>query len=70
MHIQALRIYVSIFLAFVVAYLLLMVSAAVISPWLTYGYYINHTINPVIYYCFVEKFRSSVKEYLRRLSGR
>ena len=67
MHIQALKIYTSIFLAFVVAYLMFVVSAVSLSMWPGYGYYINHTANPVIYFCFVEKFRNSVKEYWRRL---
>ena len=67
MHLQALKIYTSIFVTFVVAYLVFIVAAVLLSPWLGYGYYINHTANPVIYYCFVKKFRKSVKEYWRRL---
>ena len=68
MHIQALKIYTSIFLIYLVAYLMIIASGALQSPWLAYGYYINHTVNPVIYYCFVEKFRNSVKKYWHRLT--
>ena len=68
MHIQALKIYASIFLAFLIANSILIVAAVLVSPWAAYGYYINHTVNPVIYYCFVEKFRKSVKKYWRRLT--
>ena len=70
MHIQALKIYTSIFLAFIAAYLMFMVSIFSLSVWPGYGYYVNHTVNPVIYYCFVEKFRNNVNEYWHRLSCR
>ena len=69
MHIQALKIYTSIFLAFVAAYLMFVASAVSLSicGLAMATTYINHTVNPVIYYCFIEKFRNSVKEYWRRL---
>ena len=70
MHIQALKIYTSIFLAFIAAYLMFMVSIFSLSVWPGYGYYVNHTVNPVIYYCFVEKFRNNVNGYWHRLSCR
>ena len=67
MHIQALKIYTSIFLVFLIANSTIIVATTLVSPWVAYGYYINHTVNPVIYYCFVPKFRNSVKEYWQRL---
>ena len=70
MHIQALKVYASIFAAFIVAYSFSVAEAVTQSQWLGYGYYINHTINPVIYYCFVEKFRNSVKEYCSQMTKR
>ena len=67
MHIQALKIYTSIFLVFVVANAAATVVVLLDVTWLSYVYCINHTANPVIYYCFVEKFRNRVKEYCGRL---
>ena len=68
MHIQALKIYAAIFLVFVFAYVVAISAETFNSPWLGYAYYsINHTANPIIYYCFVEKFRNSVKEYWKRI---
>ena len=69
MHIQALKIYTSIFLVFVVANAAATVVVLLDVKWLSYVYCINHTANPVIYYCFVEKFRRRVKEYCGRLTG-
>ena len=70
MHIQALKIYTSVFLLFFVSYFSLVIWRAFDMKWMIYFYYINHTLNPVIYYCFVEKFRTSVKEYWARLTAR
>ena len=70
MHIQALKIYTSVFLLFFVSYFSLVIWRAFDIKWMIYFYYINHTLNPVIYYCFVEKFRTSVKEYWARLTAR
>ena len=68
MHIQALKIYTSIFLVFVGANAAATVVALRDVKWLSYVYCINHMANPVIYYCFVEKFRKRVKEYCGRLT--
>ena len=68
MHIQALKIYTSIFLVFVGANAAATVVALRDVKWLSYIYCINHMANPVIYYCFVEKFRKRVKEYCGRLT--
>ena len=69
-HVQALKIYTSILLLFFVANLASITIGLFDMKWMTYVYYVNHTANPLIYYCFVEKFRQSVKEYWRRLTGR
>ena len=70
MHIQALKIYTSILLVFVVTNLASAAIALLGMKWLTYVGYISRTAaHPVIYYCFVEKFRNSVKEYWHRLTG-
>ena len=70
MHVQALKIYTSILLLFFVANLASITIGLFDMKWMTYVYYVNHTANPLIYYCFVEKFRQGVKEYWRRLTGR
>ena len=69
-HVQALKIYTTIFLWFVItnSAINFVVSNGIV--WLLYVCFVNHTINPVIYYCFVEKFRQSVNEYWRRLTRR
>ena len=70
MHIQALKIYTAILLVFVVTNLASAAIALLGMKWLTYVGYVSRTAaHPVIYYCFVEKFRSSVKEYWHRLTG-
>ena len=70
MHIQALKIYTSILFAFFVANLAAAAVALFDMKWMMYVCYVNYTANPLIYYCFVEKFRNSVKEYWRRLIAR
>ena len=70
MHAQALKIYTTIFLVFLVANGVVYFVISNGFLWLIYVYFINHTVNPVIYYCFIEKFRQSVKEYWSRLIGR
>ena len=49
MYIQVLKIYTSIFLSFLIAYSVVIEAVSLESPWLAYGYHINHTVNPVIY---------------------
>ena len=70
MHVQAMKIYTSLFIVFLVSFWPLVAASQMQNKLIGYLYYINHTANPVIYYCFVEKFRHSVKEYWRRLIGR
>ena len=67
MHIQALKIYTSILLLFVLTNLASIGIGLLELRYMTYVYYLNHTANPLIYYCFVAKFRTSVKEYWRQL---
>ena len=69
-HVQALKIYTTIFLWFVITNSAINFVVSNDIVWLLYVCFVNHTINPVIYYCFVEKFRQSVKENWRRLIGR
>ena len=70
MHVQAMKIYTSLFVVFLVSFWPLVAAARMHNKLIGYLYCMNHTLNPVIYYCFVEKFRQSVKEYWRRLIGR
>ena len=70
MHIQALKIYTSILALFLVTNLASATIATFSVSWLAYIYFINNVANPFIYFCFVEKFRSSVKEYWLRMTGR
>ena len=70
MHIQAMKIYTSLFVMFLVSFWPLVAASLMQDKMIGYIYYINHTVNPVIYYCFVEKFRQSVKEYWRHLTAR
>ena len=70
MHIQALKIYTAIFLVFVLTNATAVALGVLKIRYFVYVYNMKHLANPVIYYCFVEKFRNSVKEYWRRLTGR
>ena len=64
------KIYTSLFVVFLVSFWPLVAAARMHNKLIGYLYCMNHTLNPVIYYCFVEKFRQSVKEYWRRLTRR
>ena len=70
MHIQALKIYAAIFVQFV---LCIVVSGVLINilkqRWTSYFFFINHICNPVIYFCFVPKFREGVCDVKRKLCG-
>ena len=70
MHIQALKIYTAIFLVFLITNSLAVLLGVLNRRYFVYVYTMKHLANPVIYYCFVEKFRQSVKENWRRLTGR
>ena len=70
MHVQALKIYSAIFLVFVLTNSVAVALGVLEIKYFVYVYNMKHLANPVIYYCFVEKFRQSVKEYWRRLTGR
>ena len=70
MHVRALKIYTAIFLVFVLTNSMAVALNLLKITYFVYVYHIKFLANPVIYYCFVEKFRNSVKEYWRRLSGR
>ena len=70
MHIQALKIYTAIFLVFALTNAMAVALNMLEITYFVYVYHMKHLANPVIYYCFVNKFRNSVKEYWRRLTGR
>ena len=70
MHVQAMKIYTSLFVVFLISFWPLVAAARMHNKLIGYLYCMNHTLNPVIYYCFVEKFRRSVKEYWRQLTRR
>ena len=70
MHIQALKIYTAIFLVFLITNSLAVLLGVLNRRYFVYIYTMKHLANPVIYYCFVEKFRQSVKKNWRRLNGR
>ena len=70
MHVQAMKIYTSLFVVFLISFWPLAAAAQMQDKMIGYLYYMNHTVNPIIYYCFVAKFRQSVKEYWRRLTAR
>ena len=61
MHVQALKIYTTIFLWFVItnSAINFVVSNGIV--WLLYVCFVNHTVNPVIYYCFVRNSDSASK---------
>ena len=70
MHVQALKIYTAVLLQFLLSNLLV-VSAIVLcgKRWMLYFFFINHIGNPVIYYCFVGKFREGIHQALRSCAG-
>ena len=62
MHVRALKIYTAILLQFMFASVVTNVGVTVFDyRWMCYFYFVNHIGNPVIYYCFVPKFREGVK---------
>ena len=63
LHVEAMKIYTAILLQFLLVYVI--GGAGVVffdKMWMAYFSYINHIGNPVIYYCFVQKFRDGIKE--------
>ena len=70
MHVQALKIYTAIFLVFVLGNSMIIALGVLQIRYIVYVYNMKHLANPVIYYCFVKKFRQSVNEYWRRLPCR
>ena len=68
LHVQALKIYTTILLQFLLAYIASVALIVIFGQlWMGYFIYINHTCNPIIYYCFVPKFREGVKTSARAL---
>ena len=71
MHVQALKIYTAILLQFAFSTMLCLVALALrVHVWMVYFFWINHIGNPVIYYCFVPKFREAAKKSARALCRR
>ena len=71
-HVRALNIYMytAILLQFAVVSLISTIGSKVPGlSWLSYVVYIKNIGNPVIYYCFVPKFREGVKASARALFG-
>ena len=67
-HVEAMKIYTAILLQFLLASIVSTVGIVIFKKiWMGYFFYINHIGNPVIYYCFVPKFREGVKECARTL---
>ena len=67
MHVQAIKIYTSIFLLFTLSLVSLLIIIESNNPSWTYAYFLNHIGNPIIYYVFAPKFREKVNTYCRRL---
>ena len=68
MHVQALKIYTAILLQFLISTLLCIIGFVIFHQrWMIYICWINHIGNPVIYYCFVPKFREGVNGISRKL---
>ena len=66
MHVRAMKIYTAILLQFLLASIVSQLVITVFGQlWMVYFFYINHIGNPVIYYCFVPKFREGVKKHAR-----
>ena len=70
MHVQALKIYTAISLQFLLLNLLVLGAVLIWRQlWMPYFFFINHIGNPVIYYCFVRKFREGLHQALRSCAG-
>ena len=67
MHVQAIKVYSSIFLLFTVSLFSLVMIILTNSLVLAYVYSLNHVGNPIIYYVFVPKFREAVNRYCKTL---
>ena len=67
MHVQAIKVYSSIFLLFALSLVSLLVLIQLRIGILAYVYSLNHTGNPIIYYVFVPKFRETVNAYCKNL---
>ena len=66
LHVQALKIYTAILLQFLLASIVSFAGLVIFDKiWMAYFFFINHTCNPAIYYCFVPKFREGVKTRAR-----
>ena len=66
LHVRALMIYVAVLIQMLVAISLSAIGILLIGKqWMVYFIYLNHIGNPVIYYCFVPKFRKAAKERAR-----
>ena len=66
MHVQAIKIYASIFLFFTLSLVALLIVTWSNNPSWSYLYFLNHTGNPVIYYVFAPKFREKVNTFCGR----
>ena len=67
MHVQAIKVYSSIFLLFTLSLAAIVIILWSANPAWAYVYFLNHTGNPIIYYVFVPKFRETVKMYCNHL---
>ena len=67
MHVQAIKVYSSIFLLFTLSLVSLVIVILSNSVVWSYVYFLNHIGNPIIYYVFVPKFRETVNMYCRHL---
>ena len=71
MHVQALKIYIAILLQFILSSILSTMGCIIFERyWMLYFFYFNHVGNPVIYYCFVAKFREGVKKSAKTMCRR
>ena len=71
MHVQALKIYTAILLQFMIASVIALAGISLFNERkLVYLFSTNNIANPLIYYCFVQKFREGVKESARALCRR
>ena len=71
MHVQAFKIYMAILIQLFASPVVSNTGLLIIgSSWPLYFYFINHIGNPVIYYCFVPRFRDGVKASARALCHR
>ena len=67
MHVQAIKVYSSIFLLFTLSLVSLVLVMRTNILAFAYVYSINHIGNPIIYYVFVPKFRETVNTYCKNL---